>query len=518
VLRKAISDFGYSVIKENFMFNQTIDYYKSVIEMTRVMVVILDLDGKVEVVNANFENFFKNRRSKLIGKKWFEEMISVEDQKLAKKNFQAEIVKQKSNTHVSEILTKENKKLFVEWNYKAIRFPDHSVTGVLVLGRDVSDHVRNERRLLKERFELIERNKELTCLYGMAQVVENSQATLPETLQSVNELIPPAFQFPDITSSKIQIDQHIYSTPGFKESNQKLTEKLIIQGIKRGAVEVHYSEKHPERSGSEISFLQEEKNLLKTIAGQVALIIEKKEADYKRYELEGQLRHADRLAKIGQLTAGVAHELNEPIGNILGFAQLASKNSDLPGQVYRDLEHIVSSSLHAREIIKKLMLFSRQMPHQKIRFNLNNLVKEGLSFIEPRFAKNDVEYIEDLASGLPEITADPSQLRQVLVNLVVNAFQAMPNGGILTIKTLSEKDNVIIVVIDTGVGMDQETLGQIFMPFFTTKDVDQGTGLGLSVAHGIITAHGGKIDVQSQKGKGSRFEIRFPLTYEDCEE
>ncbi|MDX2441795.1 MAG: ATP-binding protein, partial [Desulfobacterales bacterium] len=191
---------------------------------------------------------------------------------------------------------------------------------------------------------------------------------------------------------------------------------------------------------------------------------------------------------------------------------------DLPEQVCRDLEHIFSSSLHAREIIKKLMLFSRQMPHQKIRFNLNNLVKEGLSFIEPRFAKNDVEYIQDLASGLPEITADPSQLRQVLVNLVVNAYQAMPNGGILTIKTLSEIDNVIIVVIDTGVGMDQETLGQIFMPFFTTKDVDQGTGLGLSVAHGIITAHGGEINVQSQKGKGSRFEIRFPLTCEDGEE
>ncbi|MBW1822910.1 MAG: PAS domain S-box protein [Deltaproteobacteria bacterium] len=473
------------------MFHKTIDYYKSVIEMTRVMVAILDLDGKVTRVNANFEDFFWNHRSKLIGKNWFDEMISVEDQKFAKKIFQTEILNQESSSHVSKILTKEDKKLFVEWNYKAIRFPDHSATGVLVVGRDVSERIRNERRLLNERFELIERNKELTCLYGIAQVVENSKATLPEILQSVIEieLIPPAFQFPEITSSRIQIDQQIYSTPGFKKSNQKLTEKLIIQGRKRGAVEIIYSEKHPERSDFEITFLQEEKNLLKTIVGQVALIIEKKEADNKRYELEGQLRHADRLAKIGQLTAGVAHELNEPIGNILGFAQLASKNPDLPEQVYRDLEHIVGSSLHAREIIKKLMLFSRQMPHQKIRFNLNNLVKEGLSFIEPRFAKNNVKFIQDLAPNLPEITADPSQLRQVLVNLVVNAYQAMPNGGILTIKTLSEVDNVIIVVLDTGVGMDQETLGQIFLPFFTTKDVDQGTGLGLSVAHGIITAH-----------------------------
>ncbi|HUT43359.1 MAG TPA: PAS domain S-box protein, partial [Desulfobacterales bacterium] len=312
------------------MFHKTADYYNTVIKMTRVIVIILDLDGKVTQVNENFEDYFWNDRSKLIGKNWFDEVISVEDQKLAKKNFQSEIINQQSSSHVSRILTKENKKFFVEWNYKAIKFPDHSATGVLVLGRDVSEHVRTERRLLKERFELIERNKELTCLYGMAQVVENSKATLPEILQSVTELIPPAFQFPEITSSRIQIDQHIYSTPGFKESNQKLTEKLTIQGIKRGAVEVIYSEKHPERSDFEITFLQEEKNLLKTIAGQVSLIIEKKEADNKRYELEGQLRHADRLAKIGQLTAGVAHELNEPIGNILGFAQLASKNPDLP--------------------------------------------------------------------------------------------------------------------------------------------------------------------------------------------
>lgn len=494
------------------MFHKTADYYHTVIKMSRVMVAILDLDGKVTRVNTNFKDFFWYHRSKLIGKNWFDEMISVEDQKFAKKNFQAEILNQESSSHVSKILTKEDKKLFVEWNYKAIRFPDNSVTRVLVVGRDVSERIRNERRLLNERFELIERNKELTCLYGIAQVVENSKATLPEILQSIIELIPPAFQFPEITSSKIQIDQQIYSTPGFKKSNQKLTEKLIIQGIKRGAVEIIYSEKHPERSDIEVPFLQEEKNLLKTIAGQVALIIEKKEADNKRDELEGQLRHADRLAKIGQLTAGVAHELNEPIGNILGFAQLASKNPDLPEQVCRDLEHIVGSSLHVREIIKKLMLFSRQMPHQKIRFNLNNLVKEGLSFIEPRFAKNNVEFIHDLAPNLPEITADPSQLRQVLVNLVVNAYQAMPNGGILTIKTLSEIDNVIIVVLDTGVGMDQETLDQIFLPFFTTKDVDKGTGLGLAVAHGIITAHGGKIDVHSEKGKGSRFEIKFPLT------
>jgi two-component system, NtrC family, sensor kinase len=127
--------------------------------------------------------------------------------------------------------------------------------------------------------------------------------------------------------------------------------------------------------------------LLRTIARQAALMIEKKFSDDNRVELENQLRHADRLATIGQLTAGVAHELNEPLGSILGFAQLAAKSKRLPAQVARDLAHIIQSALHAREIIKKLMLFSRQVPNRKAAVSLNRLIAEGLSFIEPRFAK-----------------------------------------------------------------------------------------------------------------------------------
>ena len=228
-------------------------------------------------------------------------------------------------------------------------------------------------------------------------------------------------------------------------------------------------------------------------------------------ELEGQLRHADRLAKVGQLTAGVAHELNEPLGNILGFAQLAAKNSDLPDQVDKDVKNIIQSALHAREIIKKLMLFSRQMPSKREKVNLNRLIEDALSFIEPRFATSEVEFIRELDQNVPEITADASQLTQVLVNLAINAVQAMPNGGTITIKTLAENEHVVFSVQDTGIGMDQETIKQIFLPFFTTKDVDQGTGLGLSVVHGIVTSHGGTIEVESEVGKGTRFEIRLPI-------
>ena len=223
------------------------------------------------------------------------------------------------------------------------------------------------------------------------------------------------------------------------------------------------------------------------------------------------MRHADRLAKIGQLTAGVAHELNEPLGNILGFSQLSLKTGSLPEQVYKDLENIVKATLHAREIIKKLMLFSRQTPPQETQVDLNRLVEDVSYLFESRCAKNGITMLKSLGRNLPTIKADPSQLQQVLTNLIVNAFQALPDGGELRLETLADTDYVYLLVQDSGIGMTPETLKQIFLPFFTTKDVKQGTGLGLSVVHGIVKAHGGSIDVESRIGRGSCFRIKFPL-------
>ena len=139
------------------------------------------------------------------------------------------------------------------------------------------------------------------------------------------------------------------------------------------------------------------------------------------------------------------------------------------------------------------MLFARQTPPTKTRVNLNTVITEGLYLVEARCAKEGVELVRRLEPDLPDIIADPSQLHQVLVNLVVNAVQAMPGGGTLTIRTGRSDGHVALVVEDTGCGMTEEVRRQIFIPFFTTKDVSEGTGLGLSVVHGIVSAHGGTI-------------------------
>jgi signal transduction histidine kinase len=356
---------------------------------------------------------------------------------------------------------------------------------------------------------LRERLKELTCLHAIAALAQQPDLSQTQLLQQIAGLLPPALQYPQRAQARIIMDQQPFATPGFQETEVSLTADIVFGGVRRGIVEVAYGGTLPHRD--ENPFLKEERDLIKEVARQVGLIIERREAEEEKTKLQEQLRHADRLATIGQLAAGAAHELNEPLGSVLGFAQLAKNCPKLPAQAEQDIEKIINAALHAREIIKKLMISARQMPTRKGPCNVNNLVREGLYFLESRCEREGISLVRQLEDGIPEITADASQLHQVLVNLVVNAIQAMPQGGTLTIQTRAEGDHILLVVEDTGTGMTEEVMKQLFIPFFTTKAIGQGTGLGLSVAHGIVTSHGGTIRVKSQVGKGSCFLVVLPV-------
>ncbi len=363
---------------------------------------------------------------------------------------------------------------------------------------------------------LRERVKELTCLHGIAKVAQRSAESLEQLLTAIVDLLPPGFLYPDFAAARIVLDQQEIRTAGFTEFGDKLGAEIAIGGRIRGLVEVVYLQPMPELD--EGPFLKEERSLLDEVARQVGLIVERREAEAEKAELQRQLRHADRLATIGQLAAGTAHELNEPLGSILGFAELAKGAQRLPKQVRADLERIIEASLHAREVIKKLMIFARQMPTQMSPVDLNEVVSKSLLFLESRIVSEGIRLGRRLSPDLPLITADASQLQQVLVNLVVNAVQAMPSGGKLTVGTARQGQEVLLTVEDTGAGMNEEILKQIFIPFFTTKQVGQGTGLGLSVVHGIVTSHGGTIRVESRPGEGSRFEVRLPTAPRSAEE
>jgi signal transduction histidine kinase len=297
--------------------------------------------------------------------------------------------------------------------------------------------------------------------------------------------------------------------PRFGQARACQSADIVVRGDTRGKVEIAYIEDRP--SADEGPFLAEERALIDSVARELSSLVERQTIEEERARLQDHLNRADRLATIGQLSAGVAHELNEPLASILGFAQLCRKHPGLPAPAVADLDKIIAATLHAREVVRKLMLFARERPPAREWIALHRIIDEGVAFVESRARKAGVEIRRDISADLPEILADPSLLCQVLVNLLVNAIQAMPEGGTLGVEAYPEESGVVLAVEDDGAGVPPEVAERIFEPFFTTKGVGEGTGLGLSVVQGIVTGHGGTIRVHSAPGEGARFEIWLPV-------
>lgn len=232
-------------------------------------------------------------------------------------------------------------------------------------------------------------------------------------------------------------------------------------------------------------------------------------------KLQNRLAQNEKLASIGQLAGGFAHEINNPLGGILVFAQMLLKEMNKESPHYQDVIEIESAAKRCKTIVENLLDFSRQRPlNPRLETcDLHLVIKNAAKFAALGHNKGHrCEIKLKLNADENILRSDPNRLTQVFLNLCTNAFQAMPKGGTLTIETLSEKsDFVVAKVSDTGTGIKPEHIAKIFEPFFTTKEPGQGTGLGLSIVHGIIQDLGGTIDVARNKTKGSTFILRLPL-------
>jgi two-component system NtrC family sensor kinase len=228
-----------------------------------------------------------------------------------------------------------------------------------------------------------------------------------------------------------------------------------------------------------------------------------------------QLIQAEKLNAIGQLAASVAHEINNPLAGVLVYSQLLTKrlksDSFDKAEAIANLAKIEAAVNHCSRIIRGLLDFSRQSEPKLQPVTTSSIIDQVMLLVGHQAEMNKVQVIREEAPSLPPVMADFGQLQQVLVNLVVNAVQAMPGGGKLTIHTSLDKDGwVEVAVEDTGHGIAPEHMDKLFTPFFTTKEQGKGVGLGLAVSYGIIERHGGKIEVKSEVGKGSTFTIRLP--------
>jgi two-component system NtrC family sensor kinase len=270
-------------------------------------------------------------------------------------------------------------------------------------------------------------------------------------------------------------------------------------------------------------FKKEDIALLELLAPQVAVSIrnarlyqELQERIEAQRLAEARLIRSARLAAVGEMAAGVAHELNNPLTTVIGFVELVL--NDLPAESPQrtDLELVLQEAQRTRGVVRRLLDFSRPGENLRIRGDLNILLEDAYALVQHQARANGIEVHLHLEENLPRITVDPNQIKQVLLNLMHNALQAMSHGGTMTLTTgRGKRDSgawLTIAVTDTGEGISPENLERIFEPFFTTRPPGQGTGLGLSVSYGIISSHGGTIEVESHTGKGSCFTIYLPVS------
>jgi len=248
-------------------------------------------------------------------------------------------------------------------------------------------------------------------------------------------------------------------------------------------------------------------------------VSERKRLEDQARDLYHQLLQAEKLAALGQTISGVAHELNNPLATILTWAERLSQRpaAQLDDQTKRGLETILSESERAAKIVRNLLTFARKRHTTRAMVDVNQIVRETLALRSYEQTLANITIIEALAAGLPLAFADPHQFQQVLLNLIINAEQAMlgANGrGTLILRSWHDLDGdaVILEVNDDGPGVPEDVQPRIFDPFFTTKEVGKGTGLGLTVAYAIIQEHGGRITVQSQPGEGASFFVALPVS------
>lgn len=229
---------------------------------------------------------------------------------------------------------------------------------------------------------------------------------------------------------------------------------------------------------------------------------------------QAQLIHSEKLSALGEIYAGLTHEINNPLGIMIGKLELATKMAkerQLPADLTRDLEIVTRNGLRISELVRSLLIFSRKSTLSFEETALNHVIAEVVELVDKPYAKQHIQIERRFDTKLPYCHGSAGHLHQVFLGLLNNARDAMPQGGTITLRTYVNSHFLIAEVEDTGTGMAPDVKARIFEPFFTTKGVGKGTGLGLSVAYGIIQTHGGDITVESTPGKGSLFRLMLPI-------
>lgn len=353
---------------------------------------------------------------------------------------------------------------------------------------------------------LKERIKELNCIYEISSLSANRKSSVEHKLQSVCNCVALAWKYSSDATAEISALEANYVSAPVPYKTVSLVEPITLDDMELGYIRIHY----PAEKYSQTDFLPEEIKFLQKVSQEVSGILERYIHHEKEEMLKRSVERTDRMSILGEITAGIAHELNTPLGNILGFSQLITDSAENE-QVLRDAKKITNSAIYAREVVKKLMFFSCEMPTQIESSSINLIVNDALTLLKPSLHNAGVEVIFTPDSKNPFGRFDPIQITQLVFNLMINAIYASAKGDEIEVKIKSSQKILTLEISDQGTGIPEEIRSKIFEPFFTTKPFGEGSGLGLSVVHGIVRSHGGTIHFSSDKESGTTFNITLPL-------
>ena len=391
---------------------------------------------------------------------------------------------------------------------------------VLVLLRLANEAISGAmKRVETSNADLAKRVRELRLLHDASKLLRY-RAVEPGALDALVEMMPDAWLYPDVCGARISFKNIDARSRGYASSQWRQS-VTFSTGDGEGIIEVVYREERP--AADEGPFLAEERSVLLSLADMVGFWFERDFAERRRKSIEGQLRQSQKMEALGTLAGGIAHDFNNIIGGIVGQAVLGKADSAPNHPASGVFDGILAATNRATDIVNRILLFSRRQDAERKIISLRPVVEEAAKLLQtslPKTARTSISFAPDV----PDVLGDASQLFQVIVNLGANAAHALANnGGTMTIAVdavdvgdpasvsvdLKSGPHVRLTVGDTGTGMTRETLDRLFEPFFTTKGTG-GTGLGLSVVHGIVKEHGGAITVDSEIGKGTLVSVYLP--------
>jgi signal transduction histidine kinase len=404
------------------------------------------------------------------------------------------------------------------------------------LERTLQARSDKECELSEPERELTERVKELNCLLSISRLRNAPGTSTQVMLRGIVDLIPPAWQFPESTCARISLPDYDCRTESYQETRWRLSHDVYVQEERVGTLHVCYLDEKPPRDIG--PFLFEERNLLEAIAERIGRVIAREKAEAKALEQQRQMVRLDKMVALGTLVSGVAHEINNPnnfvmlnapvlddaftsIMPILDETREARGDFLVAGLPYSEMREAIPSLLSgilegARRIsaiVQSLKEFARSdTPGFQELVDMNGVIQSALMLVGNLVKRRTLNFSVELQDDLPSIKGNAQRLEQVVINLVQNAYESlMDTSGSICVTTASRGHNVLVTVSDDGCGIPATQIPHITDPFYTNKRDVGGTGLGLSVSHGIVKEHEGTMSFESKEEEGTTVTIAFPV-------